>query len=187
MNSKTKLLLSAAVIAAFGSLAVAGSTLADDGARGARHAGPGPQMADFGHHGHGGDCDGPRHGPRFGKGPGGAAAMLKEFDANGDGKLTQEEIDTARANRVAEFDADKDGSLSLDEYQALWMSAMRERMVDRFQFYDNDGNGIITVEEYSEPFAQTVERWDRNDDGALSKDDRPQKHHEKKGDDGDND
>ena len=53
-------------------------------------------------------------------------------------------------DRLAEFDADNDGSLTLEEYQALWLDAMRERMVDRFQAHDDDGDAIVTVEEFVE-------------------------------------
>ena len=57
--------------------------------------------------------------------------LFEAFDANQDGTLTQAEVDQARQAKLAEFDADGDGSLSLEEYQALWLDAMRERMVDR--------------------------------------------------------
>ena len=67
------------------------------------------------------------------RGPGGAN-LIDQFDTNKDGKLTQAEIDAARQERLAEFDADKNGALSLEEYQALWLDAMRRADVPRVVF-----------------------------------------------------
>jgi Ca2+-binding EF-hand superfamily protein len=99
-----------------------------------------------------------------------ATEFFEQFDANGDGRLTQAEIDQVRQSRLAEFDQNGDGSLTLEEYQALWLAAMRERMVDRFQAHDDDGDGMVTVEEFGESFDRMVSRLDANDDGALTPD-----------------
>ena len=99
---------------------------------------------------------------------GGGSNLLETFDANNDGQLTQAEIDGFRAERLAKFDTDGNGTLSLQEYEALWHDAYRERMVDEFQRHDDDGNSIVTTEEFSDPFANMVTRMDRNDDGILS-------------------
>jgi len=112
-------------------------------------------LADGGRHGRG-------HHGGFGHG------LFETYDANDDGRLTQAEIDQVRQDRLAEFDQDGDGSLSLEEYQALWMDAMRERMVDRFQSHDDDGDGTVTAEEFTEPLDRIVSRLDRNDDGELT-------------------
>jgi hypothetical protein len=93
------------------------------------------------------------------------------WDGNGDGQVTQDEINAFRAARLAEFDTNADGTLSLEEYEALWADAMRERMVDMFQRHDDDGDGIVTATEFAERYENTVARLDRNDDGVLSKDD----------------
>ena len=39
--------------------------------------------------------------------------MAERYDANKDGKISQEEIDQNRAERHGEFDGDKNGALSL--------------------------------------------------------------------------
>ena len=75
-----------------------------------------------------------------------------------------------RQSRLAEFDQNGDGKLTLEEYQALWVAAMRERMVDRFQEHDDDGDGLVTIEEFAEPFDGVVVRFDRNGDGELTLD-----------------
>ena len=97
--------------------------------------------------------------------------MIEVYDADGDGAVSQEEIDQWRAERLGQFDADGDGRLSLEEYQALWLDAMRERMVDRFQAHDDDGDGQVTVEEFGERTSRIVLMRDRNGDGVLNLDD----------------
>ncbi len=127
--------------------------------------------------GPGGSC-GMRHG--FGMmGPGMMGwgmmgqQMMDRYDANKDGKITQAEIDQNRQQWLSEFDTNKDGMLSLDEYKMLWLKEHNEMMVREFQFFDRDGNGEVTIEEYKGPLADIVADRDRNNDGSLGKDDRP--------------
>jgi hypothetical protein len=49
----------------------------------------------------------------------GGSNLLETFDTNGDGQLTQAEIDGFRAERLAKFDTDGNGTLNLEEYEAL--------------------------------------------------------------------
>jgi Ca2+-binding EF-hand superfamily protein len=141
MTKTTKLLLASGTLA-LGAAAFAGASIADGWGR---HHG-------WGHHG------------------GGAMRLFEQFDANQDGRLTQAEIDQVRQSRLGEFDRNGDGSLSLEEYQALWVDAMRESMVDRFQAHDDDGDGMVTAEEFGEPFDRIVSRLDQNGDGELTAD-----------------
>jgi len=107
----------------------------------------------------------------------GGASLIETFDTDGDGQLTQAEVDAFRANRLAAFDTNNDGRLSLEEYQALWLDAYRERMVDEFQRHDDDGDAMVTVEEFGEPFANLVARRDANNDGILTADElQPRRH-----------
>ncbi len=99
------------------------------------------------------------------------AQLFEEYDSNSDGSLTQAEIDAGRAAQLGSFDTDGNGTLNLSEYEALWMDAMRERMVDRFQANDADGDGEVTVEEFGARFARLVQMMDRTGDEALSIDD----------------
>jgi Ca2+-binding EF-hand superfamily protein len=140
MTPTFKLLIAGAA-AALGLAAFAGASLADGG-WGRHHGG----------HGFGG------------------ARLFDSFDANDDGVLTQVEIDEVRQSRLVEFDADGDGSLTLEEYQALWVDAMREIMVDRFQAHDDDGDGRVTAAEFAEPFDRIVSRLDADRDGQLTMD-----------------
>ena len=176
MNKTTKITAALVALAAVGGAAgVALSAQADgrwhDRQGGARHhlqqAYGGPGM--HGRHDHGG-----RHGMHHGshrKGGRHMTRLLESFDANDDGKLSQEEIDQRRVERFSAFDADGSQSLSLAEYEKLWLEAMREVMVDRFQHLDADGDAQITAEEFKRPFAKTVRRMDRNEDGVIDRND----------------
>lgn len=113
------------------------------------------------------------HGWGVGHGPGMMGQrMMERYDADKDGKLTQQEIDQNRTQWHAEFDGDKNSALSLEEFKALWMKARGEMMVREFQFLDRDGNAQVTLEEYTAPMRGIVSARDRNGDGVLSADDR---------------
>lgn len=114
----------------------------------------------------------------------GPLSYLETFDGNADGSLQQAEVDQFRTDRLAKFDSDGDGKLTLEEYQALWLDAMRERMVDAFQRLDDDGDAVVTREEFVEPFAQLVQRLDQNADGTVTQDEmraRRERSHQRHG------
>ena len=98
----------------------------------------------------------------------GTSRVLQTFDVNGDGTVSQAEVLEARANRLLNFDADGDGQLTLEEYQLLWLDTMRERMVDRFQSHDDDGNAVVTANEFTAAYVNLIARLDRNDDGVFN-------------------
>lgn len=119
-----------------------------------------------GHHGWRGRHHGPDHrGLMMGR------ILMDRYDADGDRRLTQEEIDTGRQAQHERFDADGDAALTLEEFEALWLDATRQRMVRRFQRHDRDGDGRVTQEEFRRTLRDFVEFADRNADGALSIDD----------------
>lgn len=151
----------------------AGAAFAQGGpGHGKRHAEDGNMKVAGYHHKDGHKGKKGRHGPRGGRGgERGIYRLIETFDADGNGSVTQEEVLTVRQTKLNEFDANNDGSLDLSEYEALWLDAMRERMVDRFQAHDDDGDGSVTVEEFNEEFANVIDRRDRNGDGMLNADD----------------
>lgn len=101
-----------------------------------------------------------------------AMEMFDSIDADGDGQLTQAEIDQVRNDRHAQYDANGDGNLGLEEFAGLWQETTRPLTVRAFQMLDRDGDAIVTRAEYDRPLANIVEWLDRDDDGALSMSDR---------------
>jgi Ca2+-binding EF-hand superfamily protein len=177
MKRNTTRILAATAIAGAGLIGLGAVSLADAGDGGCGYWG----KQGGGHHMAGPGSFGGHHmgGPGAGRG-GGMRGMLTAYDANEDGKLSQEEIDQGRANQLKKFDKDGDGALSLPEYEALWLDAMRDRMVDRFQDHDDNGDGKVTAEEFGERFAGMVKFMDTNDDGVLDQQDMQNRHGEGK-------
>lgn len=109
-----------------------------------------------------------------------AMKMLSRYDDNGDRAITLDEVMTARGTQFKNFDVNNDGSLDLSEFEGLWLAEMRERMVDRFQSHDSDGDGKINAEDFSAKVAHMIERMDRNEDGKVDRSDmkRSKKDHD---------
>jgi hypothetical protein len=145
MKQNVKMALAAGAVALAGGIVVAGASLAQGG---------------FGPRGHMGMMHGLGH------------DMLQTLDTNADGGLSQEEIDAAVNARLSQFDANKDGKLALAEFEALWADLTRPVAVRAFQFLDPDGDAAVTKQELDDRFGRVVARFDRNDDGVLSHDDR---------------
>ncbi len=113
--------------------------------------------------------------PPLGAFAGIAGDLMAKFDTDGNGVVTQAEIDAVRAGELATYDANHDGVLNLEEYRAYWLAQMFERMVDAFQRLDANGDGNVTLAEFNEGLANIVARLDRDGDGALGPTDRPER------------
>lgn len=95
-----------------------------------------------------------------------AQAQLEAADANHDGILSVEELNTARAQeRFSALDKDQSGGVSLEEFQAQpGGRGMRGGMGGR----DEDGDGNISVAELTSGAKRMFERADADQDGALT-------------------
>ena len=117
MQKKTKMFLAAGAAGVLAIGAAASIANADMGGEGGWGMGRGMGYGGMGHGGRGGM----------------GMMMMERYDANKDGKITQDEIDTNRAEWLKEFDADKNGTLSLDEFQNLWLKARHEQIDEFYQ------------------------------------------------------
>jgi len=125
---------------------------------------------------HGDKDRGRDHGNRgerrnHGRGHQGGAMMMEIFakvDADGNGSVTQEEINSFRTAQVSGADTNGDGALSIEEFDTIYRDFTRSRMVDAFQGLDADGDGVISPAELDAKFGKVVEKMDRNGDGALT-------------------
>ncbi|MGQ7843117.1 EF-hand domain-containing protein [Granulosicoccus sp. 3-233] len=116
-------------------------------------------------------ADGARHGKRGQGGPGLMVKLLKSADADGDGVVTQAEIDTFKAAQLSGADSNADGALNIEEFDTIYRALTRSRMVDMFQDLDEDGDGVISAAELDDRVSSVVARMDRNDDGTLTRED----------------
>ena len=155
MKRGTVLMAAAAITATLGLTVVATTSFAH-GPGSERRAGM-PMSGDMGTH----------HGMMGGH----RARMFQMLDTDADGTVGKDEGRAAILEQLESFDADGDGTLSLDEFEKMHATHMRPMMVDRFQFHDDDGDGQVTAEEMTAPFAMMIRWMDRNGDGALSPDD----------------
>ncbi len=103
----------------------------------------------------------------------GQRPSFEEVDANGDGKITQDEMQARAAARFSQADSDGDGAISRDEMMARAM-ARAEKRVDRMMSrMDADNDGKVSQAEMQnmrdKRMGRMIKRMDTDGDGALSK------------------
>jgi hypothetical protein len=116
-----------------------------------------------------------QYGPRNG-GPRGPMFPFADVDADGDGKVTQAEIDAYRTAKFAEADTDGNGSLSAEEMTAMQEARKAEREQQRtarmMERLDANKDGQISQDELPAPKGDKgksfIERFDTDGDGAVS-------------------
>jgi len=119
--------------------------------------------------------------------------MIKKFDSDGDGKLSDEEREKARKQMpgkgrklppevLQKFDKDGDGKLS-DEERAAFRKQMvangRKLPPHLMQRFDTDGDGTLSDEEragakqaWEDRKQEMIKKFDANGDGKLSVEER---------------
>jgi Ca2+-binding EF-hand superfamily protein len=116
-------------------------------------------------------------------------AMFAKLDRNGDGKITKDEADQAKADMrerkldrmFARLDANKDGQISRTEAEQVMDrrgegAGARMGRHDLLARLDKDGDGAITQAEFDAAGDARFARLDRNGDGVISPDERPMRH-----------
>lgn len=97
--------------------------------------------------------------------------MMRGFariDSDGDGNLTIEEFSSVHIERLKAADADGDGVLSEAELQDMATKRMAERRAKRAaQRLDVDGDGTVTIAEIESQQAKRFALMDANDDGKV--------------------
>lgn len=124
-----------------------------------------------------------RAGGKPGMGHRGAMLPFDEIDANGDGKITADEMRAHADQRFAAIDTNGDGVVDAAEIQAHMLARATERMQERsarmIARLDTDGDGALSRDEMragakrggdSEArFERMIKRFDTDGDGAISR------------------
>lgn len=123
---------------------------------------------------------GPMGGRRGGPGMPGLG-LIRQADANKDGIITREEATAVADREHARFDRNKDGTVDQADFDA-----MRREMVDyrvkRFAHGFGAGpDGRVTREQFQAKAGERFARMDYNNDGSVSRDERPGWGHGRRG------
>jgi len=122
---------------------------------------------------HAADAGGMRHGKGF-------DAMFKAMDQDGNGEVTQAEVDAFKQARFAEVDADGDGRITLEEATAHEQAKAAERAQERLARMDENKDGAITADEMKFPGGSLIEKADADGSGGVTMDEIKaawEKHH----------
>jgi len=110
-----------------------------------------------------------RDGPR-------ASMRFDRLDADKSGDVTFEEFSAMLKSRIGDADANGDGKMTVEEIAAeiekMRAERMARRIIDRF---DTDGDGMLTAAEVESRQRKMFALMDRNDDGKIVKDEMPRR------------
>lgn len=99
---------------------------------------------------------------------------FEELDANGDGKITQDEMAAHMQARFAERDANGDGQLSEDELRSFMQDKANKKIEKRISHmmkrHDANDDGQLAMEEMKDGrMGKMMKRADADGDGSISK------------------
>ncbi len=94
--------------------------------------------------------------------------LWKQYDLNGDGKITREEFMTARAVCFAREDINGDGMLTRAEVKTFFSPPVAARIDAAFLRLDLDGDGLISREEFDRESDPLFRQLDTNGDGVIA-------------------
>lgn len=99
---------------------------------------------------------------------------FEELDANGDGKITQDEIAAHMQARFAQRDSDGDGQLSAEELRSFMQERANRKIEKRISHmmkkHDANGDGQLAMDEMKEGrMGKMMNRVDADGDGTISK------------------
>ncbi|MDA7963049.1 EF-hand domain-containing protein [Ruegeria sp.] len=95
---------------------------------------------------------------------------FQELDVDGDGQVTQAEVQASRQAKFTSTDTDGDGQLSLEEMQAAARAKADERVAAKFAQRDVNKDGFLSQDELPKPrnASKMFERIDADGNGSIS-------------------
>jgi hypothetical protein len=101
-------------------------------------------------------------------GPKGPQALWKEYDLNGDGRITRAEFMAVRGLCFARSDGNGDGVLTSGEIHKRAPSQPPERLSGAIAQLDLNRDGVISREEFDLDSDRLFRQLDTNGDGVLA-------------------
>ncbi len=100
--------------------------------------------------------------------------MFKKFDANGDGKLTQDEVPADLWAKLQAGDANGDGAITADELPKPPADGDKPRGPEAlFKKHDANGDGALTADEVPAELWEKLSRGDADGDGKITIEEMP--------------
>jgi Ca2+-binding EF-hand superfamily protein len=97
----------------------------------------------------------------------GADRAFQRLDADADGTVTTAEVVAHKTALFTEADANADGLLNAEEREAM-RNAVRERMNEQRVPFDTDGDGNLSLAEFTSANA-LFDHADSNGDGSITR------------------
>jgi Ca2+-binding EF-hand superfamily protein len=97
-----------------------------------------------------------------------SSEFWKQYDLNGDGKITPSEFAAVRATCFLRYDANGDRMLTREEVKRASPPQFADRLDATFSRLDLDGDGLISREEFDRESDRLFRQWDTNGDGVLA-------------------
>jgi Ca2+-binding EF-hand superfamily protein len=117
----------------------------------------------------------------MGRGPGRRILrLLRDADTNKDGAVTLDEALAAADKRFAGLDRNKDGVIDAADRDALRTETVDYRVKRFIHYFGADADGKVTKEQFAAKAKERFARMDLNNDGTVSRDERPgwhRRHH----------
>ncbi|MCK0069436.1 hypothetical protein [Kordiimonas laminariae] len=115
------------------------------------------------------------------------AGMIRDYDLNGDNKVSKEEFAQVRRARFANTDTNGDGTISpaeyLTEFEVRYESMLKERQLkstqhafDNFRKTDTNKDYVLTAAEYKVASDEHFYKHDPNHDGRVDQKESNGKH-----------
>ncbi|MFM9848773.1 MAG: EF-hand domain-containing protein [Hyphomicrobiaceae bacterium] len=99
--------------------------------------------------------------------------LLRDADTNKDGVVTLDEAMTAADKHFASLDRNKDGVLDTADRDALRTETVDYRVKRFIHYFGADADGKVTKEQFAAKAKERFARMDLNNDGTISRDERP--------------
>lgn len=99
--------------------------------------------------------------------------LLRDADADKDGAVTLDEALAAADKRFAGLDRNKDGVIDTADRDALRTETVDYRVKRFIHYFGADADGKVTKEQFAAKAKERFARMDLNNDGTVSRDERP--------------